>query len=126
MSESVYTRIKATLAGLALAACMAAMAPVHAKIEPLRSSHPGLVDPAAQATPPPGERAPASSRDDAVMDDGDSRVTWAVTIVILLGAIAAVAWWWPKFQRSRADHSAPITPSRGPAQSDRDPRDRGD
>lgn len=99
--------------------------PVHAKVEPVRIGHAGQLDIAAQATPQPGEQAPGPTRDDAVLDRGDSSLSWVVAIAILLGAIGIAAWWWPKFQRDRNSNNPPITPSRGPAQNDRSPSDRG-
>lgn len=111
---------KTMFAILALAACLTAL-PAQAKIEPVRIGHVGTVDIAAQSTPRPAEQAPGPERDDAVLGRGESGLSWVVGIVVLLGAIAAAAWWWPKFQRSRRDGKPPITPSRGPAQSDREP-----
>gem|GEM_PF-4293936 len=108
------------IAVMALAACLAAL-PVEAKIEPLRTGHAGVLDTAAQSTPRPAEQAPDPERDDAMLGTGETWLSWAVAFVVLLGMIAVAAWWWPKFQRSRRDSTPPITPSRGPAQSDRDP-----
>lgn len=124
MIDFAYVRSTILVAALVALACVTAL-PAHAKIEPVRSAHPGLVEIAAQSTPPPGEQAPGPERDDAVLGAGDSTLSWWVAGAIALVAIIAALWWGPEFLRQRRDHRPPVTPSRGPAQTERDPGERG-
>lgn len=113
-----------TLLLSALLALGPVLATAQAKIEPVQSIHPGLMDMAAQQTPP-AEQAPSPASERGQPGGGNTGFGGAVALVVVLALLAGAAWWWPRFQRKRNRPTRPVPPAKGPTQADRPPDQRG-